>query len=121
MTPAMRDMAEHAAAGRLALQCCADCGSVQYPPRELCVACLSDRLEWRVSDREAGEVLSTTTLHHSHDVAFRPHLPLVIALVRLDCGPSIVCFTPDAAPGQRVHVTAALDAEKRAVLTACPA
>ena len=117
----MREMAQHAADGKLALQRCADCDAIQYPPRELCAACLSDRLEWRVSDRGAGEVLATTTLHHSHDQAFRARLPLAIALVRLDRGPTIVCFASDAAPGQRVHVTAALDAEGRPVLTACPA
>jgi len=106
---------------KLALQHCVDCGFVQYPPRELCAACLSDRLEWRAADREAGDVLAVTTLHNSHDPAFRPRLPLTIALVRLECGPSVVCFAPDAATGQRVHVTAALDSEGRVVLTACPA
>ena len=121
MTPAMQEMAAHAAAGRLALQRCADCGFVQYPPRELCSACLSHRFDWRVADREAAEVLAVTTLHHSHDAAFRPRLPLGIALVRLACGPSVVCFAADASPGQRVHVTAALDPEGRPVLTACPA
>ena len=120
MTPAMREMAAHAS-DKLALQHCAGCGSHQYPPRELCVACLSDRLEWHMSDSEAGEVLATTTLHHSHDATFRSSLPLRIALVRLDCGPSVVCFAHDAAPAQRVHVTAALDSHGRPVLTACPA
>lgn len=120
MTPPMREMAAHAAAGKLALQRCADCGAHQYPPRELCASCLSDCLEWRVTDREPGEVLATTTLHHSHDVAFRTRLPLAIALVRLQCGPIIVCFAPDAAPGQRVQVTVALDVQGRPILTACP-
>lgn len=106
---------------KLALQRCADCGAIQYPPRELCAACLSGHLEWRMTDREPGEVLATTTLHHSHDVAFRPRLPLAIALVRLDCGPSIVCFAPDAAPGQRVYITAAPDSNGQPILTACPA
>jgi uncharacterized protein len=106
---------------KLALQHCNDCGTHQYPPRELCSTCLSSRLEWHATDREAGNVLAVTTLHHSHDAAFRPRLPLAIALVRLDCGPSVVCFASDVAPGQRVHVTAAPDSERRPVLTACPA
>ena len=66
MTP-MQQMSAHAAEGRLALQQCTGCGTVQYPPRELCSACLADALEWRATDGEAGEVLATTLLHHSHD------------------------------------------------------
>ena len=120
MTPPMHEMAAHAAIGKLALQRCTDCDAIQYPPRELCAACLSDHLEWRVSDGEPGEVLATTTLHHSHDAGFRPHLPLAIALVRLDSGPRIVCFAPAATSRRRVHVTASVDAEGRPVLTACP-
>ena len=106
---------------KLTLQNCADCGAIQYPPRELCATCLSDHLESRVTDSEPGEVLAATTLHHSHDAAFRPRLPLAIALVRLDCGPSVVCFAPNATPGQRAHITAALDDKSRPILTACPA
>ena len=36
-----------AALGRFELQQCADCGTVQYPPREACHVCLSARLPWK--------------------------------------------------------------------------
>ena len=36
--------------GQFALQHCADCGAVQYPPRDACSKCLSVALEWRESD-----------------------------------------------------------------------
>jgi len=39
-----------AAEGRFVLQVCAECGAVQYPPREACHRCLSDRLPWREQD-----------------------------------------------------------------------
>lgn len=39
--------------GTLTLQVCADCGAVQYPPRELCRACLADALAWRRVDGSA--------------------------------------------------------------------
>lgn len=121
MTP-MQRMVEHAATGRLALQRCADCGTVQYPPRELCVACLADRMEWRVTDAEDGEVLASTELHHSHEAAFRDALPLRVGLVRLDPGPTVVCFLADCCgAGTRVRVTARTDVAGRAVLTATPA
>jgi uncharacterized OB-fold protein len=118
MTP-MRRMAQHAAAGKLALQSCVDCATTQYPPRELCVACLADRLEWRVTDAEYGEMLASTLLYHSHEPAFRDVLPLHIGLVRLDLGPVVVCFLAEKFDANtRVRVSASTDTLGRAVLTA---
>jgi uncharacterized OB-fold protein len=115
----MNPMAEQAALGQLALQRCRECATVQYPPRELCVACLSDALEWRTSDAETGELLAITTLHHSHDAAFRNRLPLHVGLVRLDAGPTAVCFLAEGClAGQQVRVSAALDDAGRPILTA---
>lgn len=120
MTP-MQQMDAGAALGTLALQRCVTCGTVQYPPRELCSACLSDRLEWRTADTEAGEVLAATVLHHSHDAALRATLPIHVGLVRLDPGPTVVCFlTEGCDAGTRVGITAGSDAAGRAVLTAAP-
>lgn len=121
MTP-MADMAVHAKAGRLALQRCMACGAMQYPPRELCGACLADALEWRTGDSEAGEVLATTVLHHSHEAQVRSRLPLSVGLVRLDAGPTCICFLAErCAAGMRVAVSARIDDAGRAVLTATPA
>jgi uncharacterized OB-fold protein len=118
MTP-IAEMGVHAKAGELALQRCAACGAVQYPPRELCCSCLADALEWRVSDREPGEVLATTTLHHSHDAHFRSRLPQRVGLVRLEPGPTVVCFlTEGCTAGTRVVVSANTDDAGRPVLSA---
>ena len=112
-------MAESATHGKLALQRCTACGTVQYPPRELCVACLADTLEWRVTDDACGEVLASTVLHHSHESAFCVMLPMRVGLVRLDAGPTAVCFLAEGcSAGMRVSVTARLDGEGRAVLSA---
>jgi uncharacterized protein len=120
MTP-LGQMSAYAADGRLALQHCTGCGTVQYPPRELCCACLADALEWRVTDAEAGEVLATMLLHHSHDTEFRARLPLCIGLVRFDAGPVAICFLAEGCTaGTRVRVTARCDDDTRAVLTATP-
>jgi uncharacterized OB-fold protein len=116
-----RDMAAYATVGRLALQRCTACGSTQYPPRELCAACLAERLEWHVADAEGGQVLANTVLHHSHEPAFRNALPLNIGLVHLDTGPIVVCFlTAGCDAGTRVQITARSDIAGRAVLTARP-
>jgi ribosomal protein L40E len=78
-----------AARGAFELQVCIDCGAVQYPPREACRACLSDRLSWRAQDGR-GELLSETLLHHSQELYFRERTPWRVGLVRLDAGPSVV-------------------------------
>ena len=106
----------------LALQRCTVCGTVPDPPRELCGACLADTLEWRVTDDESGEVLAITALHHSHEPAFAAMLPLCVGLVRLDAGPTAVCFLGDGCvDGARVSVTSKLDSEGRTVLSASAA
>jgi uncharacterized OB-fold protein len=115
---AMRPMDEAAAAGKLAVQHCADCGAAQYPPRELCHHCLSAELVWTVVDTMEATVLATTPLHHSNEPAWRPHLPVRIGLVQLHTGPRAVCFIPEAEPGTRVTLRASLDDEGRAVMTA---
>ena len=101
------------------LQRCTSCGTVQYPPRELCAACLSDSLEWLDATTQAGVVLATTSLYHSHDPAFRANLPIQVALVHLDAGPTAVCFlTGQPTAGGRVHITAQRDTKGRLILSA---
>jgi uncharacterized protein len=101
------------------LQRCTSCGTVQYPSRELCVACLSDSLQWLDAAKQAGVVLATTSLHHSHDPALRASLPLHVALVHLDAGPITVCFlTGKPTPGSHVHITAQRDTTGRLILSA---
>ncbi len=87
------------------LQRCAACGAAQYPPREVCGTCLSDRLAWESADSLPARVLARTRLHHSTEPRFQPHLPLTLGLVRFDAGPIAVCFLAEsAAPGGAVRV-----------------
>lgn len=72
----------------LSLQHCRDCGSVQYPPRELCRQCLGDVLVWRPTPG-GGRLVSSIELHHSLWEYFKRRLvekPWPVASVRLDCG-----------------------------------
>lgn len=119
-----------AAEGRFALQRCADCDAVQYPPRAACHRCLSPRLPWREQDG-AGELLSATTLAHSNDLFFSERLPWRLGLVRLDAGPSLIVHLHGALPELpeapeagaapvRVRVAARLDRSGQAVLIAFP-
>lgn len=110
-----------AAAGRFELQVCRNCGAVQYPPRDACHRCLSSVLDWRLQSGGA-ELLSETTLRHSHDEFFRGRLPIRLGLVRLDSGPTAVVYLDDgvgAAPG-RVRVGVRLDKAGQGVLVAVP-
>jgi NAD(P)-dependent dehydrogenase (short-subunit alcohol dehydrogenase family)/uncharacterized OB-fold protein len=110
-----------AARGIFALQRCEDCGAVQYPPREACVACLSARLRWRVMEG-SGELLSQTEIRHGQELYFRKRAPWRIGLVRLDCGPSaIVALHRDCerAPS-RLRVRLALDKAGQALIIGLP-
>ena len=110
-----------AALGRFELQVCSDCDAVQYPPREACHRCLSDRLRWR-GQTGLGELLSTTTVHHSHDPFFRERVPWKLGMVRLDVGPTLVVHLHSgcAPPPSRVRVDARLDKSGQGVLLAFP-
>ncbi len=110
-----------AALGRFELQVCAACGAVQYPPREVCHRCLSDRLRWR-EQTGLGELLATTTVHHSHDPFFRERVPWRLGTVQLDVGPTLVVHLHGgcAPPPSRVRVGARLDKSGQGVLVAFP-
>ncbi|MCY1507276.1 2-deoxy-D-gluconate 3-dehydrogenase [compost metagenome] len=110
-----------AAEGRFELQTCEQCGTVQYPPREVCHKCLSSALRWRQQSGE-GALLGSTTLHHSNDLFFRERLPWRLGLVHLDAGPTLMVHLHGEvgdAP-TRVRVGARLDRAGQAVLIAFP-
>ena len=113
-------LAAMAATGRFALQTCADCGTVQYPPRQICGVCLGDALEWR-DVAKGGRLLAETTLQHSNDLYFRDRLPWRLGVVVADAGPSIVVhLAEDCAQGERVRLSLDLDRAGNAVVTARP-
>jgi NAD(P)-dependent dehydrogenase (short-subunit alcohol dehydrogenase family)/uncharacterized OB-fold protein len=110
-----------AARGRLELQTCRDCGTVQYPPREACHICLSHRLDWKAQDG-AGELISETTLHHSNELFYRERMPWRLGMIKLDCGPVVVAHLHGdcvRAPS-RVRVHANIDRAGQAALVAMP-
>ena len=110
-----------AARGRFELQVCRDCSTVQYPPREACRACLSQRLDWKPQSG-GGELMSQSTLHHSNEVFYRERMPWRLGVVRLDCGPVVVAHLHgDCAPApSRVRVHANIDRAGQAALVAMP-
>ena len=132
LPPGLRSRSAHgltraAAEGVFEMQTCADCGTVQYPPREVCGHCLSEALEWRPT-ASGGELIATTTLRHSNDLYFRERLPWRVGTVRMDAGPSVVAHVhgdvghDDGVDGKgtRVRLVLKLDRSGQAVLHALP-
>ncbi len=119
MSRAAAMLAMDAAAGerRIALQHCEACGAGQFPPREVCRVCLSDRLAWRVADAVGGELLARTLVCHSFEPSAEG--PREVGLVRLGPGMVAVCFLAAGVPPGPVTVRAGWDGAGRAVLTAC--
>ena len=111
--------------GILQLQNCTDCGHVQYPPAELCGACLGSTLIYRETAC-TGTLLAQSQLHHSLWEYFKRRIkraPWPIATVQLDVGPvAIVHLTGlDLDTGDRVKVFSHSDASRSVVLIAVPA
>ena len=110
-----------AAQGRFALQVCADCGAIVYPPRDACPACLSARLPFRDIDN-TGTLIAETTVRVSTDSYFREHLPWRVGTVKLDAGPVLVAHLhDDAREGARVRLALKLDKSGAPVMLALPA
>lgn len=109
-----------AAEGRFALQCCAECGAVQYPPRDACSSCLSVALDWRdVSPR--GTLIAETQIRATTNLYFRDRLPWRTGTVQLDVGPSVICHVHgDCVKGTPVVLWNRLDRAGQGVLIAMP-
>ncbi len=107
--------------GPLLLQQCGECHAVSYPPRELCGHCLVDALSWQPQP-DAGQLLATTTLHHSLEPALQQQLPIVIGSIKLAAGPVAIAYLspPSAAIGSAVTVTIGRDSAGNPVLQARP-
>jgi len=110
-------MTAAAAAGRFELQQCKQCGTVQYPPRDACVKCLSVDLPWTLQSG-AGRMIAETTLFHSHRA--QTPLPARIGLVQLESGPVALAYVEKSVPAAPadVRVTVKLNDEGYAVLVA---
>ncbi len=124
--PSPRSRAAHALAGVAArgafrLQTCSDCGTVQYPPRDACRACLSTDLPWRPVS-PLGTIVARSTVRSSIDPYFRERTPWEVCTVRLDAGPSIIAHRHGDAgqDGDAVRLAVKLDKAGNAAMIALP-
>jgi len=109
-----------AAEGRFALQVCADCNTVIYPPRDACPSCLSAHLPFRDIDNR-GVLIAETTVRVSTDPYFRQQVPWRVGTVKLDAGPMLVAHLhDDTREGARVRLALKLDKSGAPVVLALP-
>jgi uncharacterized OB-fold protein len=96
------------AARQLRIQRCVACGRYRHPPRPMCPACGSDRVDWVVSSGR-GEVWARTVIHPPTLPAFASRTPYGAVVVRLDEGVFLVSNVidrdaDDVAVGMAVQV-----------------
>jgi uncharacterized OB-fold protein len=83
---------EAAAAGRLEIQHCEDCGYYNHPPKPLCDRCNSPALAYlEVSGR--GRVYSYTTNHQKNVAGFEPAVPYTNLIVELQEQPGLLLIS----------------------------
>jgi uncharacterized OB-fold protein len=93
---------------RLVVQRCAGCGTLRFPPRELCTRCLSTAVEWAdVSGR--GEIFSFNVMHQVYHPAFATEVPYAVVVVKLAEGPKMIsnlvdCPVDEIRIGMQVEV-----------------
>ena len=97
------------AARRLLVQWCTSCDAPVWFPREVCVQCLGDALEWREA-AGSGSVYAFLVEHRPNLPGVFGDEPYVVALVELDEGVRIMtnivgCAPTDVRVGMRVRVS----------------
>jgi uncharacterized OB-fold protein len=87
---------------------CKKCGEYHYPPRTICPKCRRSSLIVPYKFKGLGEVL-TYTIVHSAAKDYAKHTPYILAIIRLDEGPSltsqVICDHADIHIGMRVKST----------------
>ena len=73
--------------GKLMGNRCKSCGELHLPPRQICLKCGSQQLEWYEFEGEG--TLEAVTLNMTPLSAFKKRCPYTVGIVKLDEGPSI--------------------------------
>ena len=74
--------------GRLVVQRCAACATVQHPPEELCHRCWGTSFE-EAESQGRGTVYSFTIVHHPAHPKLSAVVPYAVVLVSLDDYPQV--------------------------------
>lgn len=94
---------EAAAAGRLAVPCCDDCGAFHWYPATACPACGGDNIGWPRLSGE-GSIFSFTIVGHALMPWLAERVPYVLGVIALPDAPGVRLVTDvvNVAPGDVV-------------------
>lgn len=81
----------------LLLQRCGQCNEMQFYPRVVCAKCMSDDLEW-VKASGRGKIVTLTIVRRAVSEAYAADVPYVVALVKLDEGPTMMSNIVQCSP-----------------------
>lgn len=81
----------------LLLQRCTQCKEYQFYPRVLCSKCRGEDLEWEQASGK-GQILTFTIVRRAVSAAYDAEVPYVVALIRLDEGPTMMSNIVDCDP-----------------------
>jgi uncharacterized OB-fold protein len=103
MNPGDQEYFDAAAAGKLMLKKCGDCGEHHHYPRSLCPFCFSDKVQW-VQAKGTGEIYSYSVSRRAGPIVY------CMAYVKLDEGVTMMtnivdCDLDTVKVGQKVKVT----------------
>lgn len=113
-------LTQAAAEGRFALPRCNSCGTYSAPARDCCPNCLAG--EFSLGDvSRRGTVLSLTDAEVPFLNYFRERAPWRVALVQLDCGPTVLAHAHFSCKMQEeIVMSLKLDKAGQAVFYAAP-
>ena len=85
--------------GKLVMQRCNTCGHVRYPISAVCPQCMGTDFGWQECSG-SGEVYSFVVFRHAYHEAWSERTPYVVALVKLEEGPTMLSNVVGIAPEQ---------------------
>lgn len=97
-----REFVKRLGDNELAIQQCDECGYLRWPPTRACPECWADKWHWQPVDGK-GKIWSVAIYERSY--GSHRKVPYNVALVKLDCGPtmlSTIVGTTEPQPDQRV-------------------
>ena len=84
---------------QLVVQRCRGCGTLRFPARDRCSACLSREAEW-VPVSGKGTVFSFAVMHQVYHPGFAAEVPYAVVLVALDEGPRMISNVVGVPPSE---------------------
>ena len=83
MNDPAEDLRKAWADGRLCIQNCTKCGSLQHPPGPVCASCHATTLDL-IDIAPTGKLVAWSTVHRAPSPTFADEVPYTIAIIAID-------------------------------------